>query len=133
MYACVTHYFQSGKLEVVMDSLVNLMPPDCELGPIDYLKEKLPKNWGRALKSLKRVHNMRNLTDTRECNDMLKLRLTACQPMEQMTAELAAVARFSARAAIVPGPVLVWATRFGVLGLVPGATGSPQDTRSRTS
>ena len=89
--ACVIRFQPPGA--IVLYGLVNFVPPDYEHGPIDYLKEKLPKNWRRLLKSVGRVHHMPNLDDTPECNRDLQLRLTACKSMAQMTAELATVAR----------------------------------------
>jgi hypothetical protein len=89
--ACVIRFQPPGA--IVLYGLVNFVPPDYEHGPIDYLKEQLPKNWRRLLKSVGRVHHMPNLDDTPQCNSNLQRRLTACKPIAQMTAELAAVAR----------------------------------------
>ena len=63
-----------------------------KLGVIKYLKEKLPKNFDRALRSLGRVHNS-NFTDTPEGEAELARRLSGCQSMPEITDLLAAVAR----------------------------------------
>jgi hypothetical protein len=89
--ACVIRFQPPGT--IVLYGLVNFVPPDYKHGPIDYLKEQLPKNWRRMLNSVGRVYHMPNIDDTPECNRELQLRLTDCKSMAQMTAELAAVAR----------------------------------------
>ena len=63
-----------------------------KLGVIKYLKEKLPKNFDRALRSLGRVHNS-NFTDTPEGEAELARCLSGCKSMPEITDLLAAVAR----------------------------------------
>jgi hypothetical protein len=89
---CVLDY-PSGR--VLINERVNFLPRSYKLGPIDYLKAVLPKNWERSLHSLSRVHGGLKVTDTPESNDVLQraLRLTNCKSTAEITDMLAAVAR----------------------------------------
>jgi hypothetical protein len=86
---CVLDY-PSGR--VLIDERVNFLPSDYKLGPIDYLKAVLPKNWERSLHSLSRVHDF-DVIDTSESNDQLERALTNCKSTAEITDMLAAVAR----------------------------------------
>ncbi len=57
--ACVI-LVESPSRRVLLNERVNFVPPSYNLGAIEYLKEKLPKNFDRALRSLGRVHNFTN-------------------------------------------------------------------------
>ena len=62
------------------------------LGPIQYLKDMLPKNFDPALHSLSRVHGFK-ITDTPEGKAELARHLADCKSMPETTDLLAAVAR----------------------------------------
>ncbi len=74
--------------EIIMEQLVNFVPPDYPGNPLDYLRLVLPNNVERAMDSLWRVHELKHGDESE-----LASRIMKCKPIAKIIDDLAAVAR----------------------------------------